>query len=100
LFRIHFGSGSEITVNGGSLKALAEFGSEGAALARWHLAAARAKGTFYKSRDRLVEAGRVRFDGDNARYIAVEPSGGPGPEPVQNGSNLVEVQEVSPVSPL
>jgi hypothetical protein len=62
----------------GSLKALAEFGSEGATLADWERAVGRANDTFYNSRDRLVTAGKVRLDQENARYIALEPSAGAG----------------------
>jgi hypothetical protein len=83
-----------------SLQILAGFASSGATLSQWERAVDRAKDTFYKSRDRLVEAGKVRHDAENARYVVVEPSAGPGPELVQNGSNSIEVQEVSPVAPL
>ena len=37
---------------------------------------------------------------ENARYIAAEHNAGPGPELVQNGSNRLEVQKVSPEVPL
>jgi hypothetical protein len=83
-----------------SLQTLASFGPEGTTLAQWERAVDRANDTFYRSRDRLVEAGKVRYQEENARYIAVEPGSGPGPEFVQNGSNSIEVQELSPVSPL
>jgi hypothetical protein len=89
-----------VKTDAGLLKALAEYGSGGATLSQWERAADRANDTFYKSRDRLVTAGKVRFDKETARYVVVEPVAGPGPGLVQNGSKLVEVQEVSPVSPL
>ena len=84
----------------GSLSALAEFGPGGATLSQWERAVGRANDTCYKSRDRLVEAGKVRFDKETARYTVVEPGGGPGPGLVQDASKLVEVQEVSPITPL
>jgi hypothetical protein len=62
-----------------SLQTLMGFGPGGAPLAQWERAVDRANDTFYKSRNRLVEAGKVRLDQESARYIAVEPSGGPGP---------------------
>jgi hypothetical protein len=89
-----------VKTDAGLLQALAGFGSGGATLADWERAAGRANDTFYHSRDRLVAAGKVRFDAENARYVVVEQSGGPAPEPVQQRSNSFEVQEVSPVPPL
>jgi hypothetical protein len=71
----------------GVLQALKEFGPEGATLAQWERAADRANDTFYKSRDRLVQGGKVLVDKENARYIAAEPKLGPGPGLVQDGSN-------------
>jgi len=82
-----------------SLEALAQFGPGGAALADWERAAGRANDTFYKSRDRLVEARKVRFDEESARYLVVETSAGPGPEAVQNMVQLDGVQKVSPEVP-
>jgi hypothetical protein len=81
------------------LQALAAFGPEGAPLAEWERVVNRANDTFYKSRDRLMAEGKVRFDAECARYVAAEPGAGPGPELVQNGSNIDEVQEVSPEVP-
>jgi hypothetical protein len=75
-----------VRTDAGVLQALAEFGPEGATLAQWERSADRANDTFYKSRNRLVKAGKVIHDRENARYIAAEPSTGPGPEPVQDGS--------------
>jgi hypothetical protein len=89
-----------VKTDAGSLKALAEFGPEGATLSQWERAVDRANDTFYKSRDRLVEAGKVRFHNETAHYVVVESGGGPGPGLVQNGSKSIEVQEVSPVIPL
>jgi integrase len=83
-----------------SLQALAAFGPEGATLSQWEKAVDRSNDTFYKSRDRLVEAGKVIHDKENARYVAAEPKPSPGPELVQNGSNRLEVQKVSPEVPL
>jgi hypothetical protein len=82
------------------LAALAAFGPEGALLADWERAADRANDTFYKSRDQLVQAGKVIHDTENARYIAGEAVAGPGPGVVQDGSNSLEVQKVSPEVPL
>ena len=82
-----------------SLQTLAGFGPGGATLAQWERAVDRANDTFYKSRDRLVAAGKVIHDPENARYVAAEPNPGPGPGLVQNGSNSIEVQEVSPGAP-
>lgn len=89
-----------VKTDAGCLEALAAFGPGGATLSQWERAFDRSNDTFYKSRDRLVEAGKVIHDKENARYIAVEPNIGPGPELVQNGSNRLEVQKVSPVVPL
>jgi hypothetical protein len=83
-----------------SLKALAAFGPGGTSLADWERAADRANDTFYSSRDRLVKAGKVIHDTEIARYIAAEAIAGPGPEVVQDGSNSLEVQKVSPEVPL
>lgn len=69
-------------------------------MADWERAADRANDTFYSSRNRLVTAGKVIHDTENARYIAAEPIPGPTPEPVQDGSNILEVQKVSPEVPL
>jgi hypothetical protein len=81
------------------LKALAGFGPEGAPLADWERAAGKANDTFYASRDRLVADGKVIVDRDQARYIAAEPDAGPGPGVVQDGSNRLAVQKVSPEVP-
>ena len=89
-----------VKTDAGTLQALATFGPGGATLAEWERATGRANDTFYKSRDRLVEAEKVSFDKENARYIAVEPKASPGPGVVQDGSNSLEVQEVSPEAPL
>jgi hypothetical protein len=89
-----------VKTDAGCLEALAALGPEGASLADWERAADRANDTFYKSRDRLVESGKVIHDKDNARYIAAETLAGPGPEVVQDGSNSLEVQKVSPEVPL
>lgn len=83
-----------------ALRVLAVFGHGGARLAQWRRAVGRSNDTFYKSRDRLVEEGKVIHDAENARYIAAETNAGPGPELVQNGSNRLEVQKVSPEVPL
>jgi hypothetical protein len=60
----------------------------------------RANDTFYKSRDRLMAAGKAIYNNETARYVAAEPAAGPGPGLVQNGSNRLEVQKVSPEVPL
>ena len=83
----------------GVLAALAGFGPDGATLAQWREAAGRANDTFYKSRHRLVDAGKALYDTENARYIAAEPKVGPGPELVENGSNWPAVQKGNPVVP-
>jgi hypothetical protein len=62
-----------------SLQTLMGFGPGGAPLAQWERAVGRANDTFYKSRNRLVEAGKVRFDEQSAHYIALKPGDGPGP---------------------
>jgi len=67
-----------------SLETLAGFGGDGATLAQWEKAVNRANDTFYKSRDRLVDEGKVLFDAETAHYHVVEPRGGLGPELVQN----------------
>jgi AAA domain len=87
-----------IETDEGLLKALAGFGPDGARLAQWREAAGRANDTFYKSRNRHIEAGKVRFDEENARYFLVETSG-PGPEQVQDVVQLDEIQKVSPEVP-
>jgi len=69
------------------LRALTDFGIGGAMLAQRREAGSRANDTFYKSRGRLVAAGKVRFDNEDARYAAVEVTVGPGPEPFQGGSS-------------
>jgi hypothetical protein len=84
----------------GMLQVLAGFGSGGAKLQQWREAADCANDTFYKSRDRLVQAGKVIHGTENARYIAMEAIAGPGPGVVQDGSNSLEVQKVSPEVPL
>jgi hypothetical protein len=65
-------------------------------LAQWRRAVDRSNDTFYKSRDRLVEEGKVRLDGETARYIAAKPKPSPGPELVQNNarSNQAEADAV------
>lgn len=72
-----------------TLETLAGFGRGGASLAEWQRVSGRAKDTFYKSRDksrdRLIEAGKVRFDAESAHYVAVKVC--PGPEQVQNRMN-------------
>ena len=83
-----------------SLQTLAGFGPQGATLADWERAVDRSNDTFYSSRDRLVEARKVIHDKEKARYIAAKPNAGPGPGLVQNGSNRLEVQKVSPEVPL
>jgi hypothetical protein len=88
-----------VKTDAGTLRTLVGFGPEGATLAQWERAVGRANDTFYKSRSRLIEAGMVRHDAENARYIVTDPSGSPGPALVQNGSNLNGVQKVSPVVP-
>jgi hypothetical protein len=89
-----------VKTDAGCLETLAAFGPGGATLADWERAVDRSNDTFYKSRDRLVAAGKVIHNKEKARYIAAEPNAGPGPGLVQNGSNRLEVQEVSPVVPL
>jgi hypothetical protein len=88
-----------VKTDAGTLQALAGFGPGGATLGQWERAAGRANDTFYSSRDRLVEAGKVIHDAEKARYFAAEPKVGPGPGVVQNGSNSIVVQKVSPVVP-
>src|SRR5205814_1456712 len=62
-----------------SLQTLMGFGPGGATLAQWERAVDRANDTFYKSRDRLVKAGKVSFDAETACYVTLEPSGSPVP---------------------
>jgi hypothetical protein len=81
------------------LGTLASFGHGGAALAQWRSAADCANDTFYKSRNRLVDARKVIHDAENARYISADLSAGPGPELVQDRSNSSRVQKVSPEVP-
>jgi hypothetical protein len=88
-----------IKTDAGTLQALAAFGPGGATLAQWEQAVDRANDTFYRSRDRLVAGGKVVHDAENARYVAATPSTGPGPGSVQDGSNTLEVQKVSPEVP-
>ena len=89
-----------VKTDAGCVETLAAFGPGGATLADWERAVDRSNDTFYKSRDRLVAAGKVIYDRENARYIAAEPKAGPGPGLVQDGSNRLEVQKVSPEVPL
>jgi hypothetical protein len=88
-----------VKTDAGCLEALAAFGPEGASLVDWERAAGRANDTFYSSRNRLVEAGKVIHDKENARYIVAGAIAGPGPGLVQDGSNSLEVQKVSPEVP-
>jgi hypothetical protein len=88
-----------VRTDAGTLEALAAFGPVGATLAQWEQAVGRSNDTFYRSRDRLVAGGKVVHDAENARYIASAPSTGPGPGSVQDGSNSLEVQRVSPEVP-
>jgi hypothetical protein len=71
----------------GVLRALGGFGPAGATLAQWRETSGRANDTFYRSRDRLTLACKARYDAENARYNVAEAETGPGPEPIQDGSN-------------
>jgi hypothetical protein len=72
-----------VKTDAGTLEALTAFGPGGASLTEWERAAGRSNDTFYKSRDRLVAEGKVRYDAENARYVVAAPIIGPGPEVVQ-----------------
>ena len=76
-----------VETDAGLLKVLQGFGPGGATLVQWREAADRANDTFYKSRDRLVEDGKVRYQDETARYVAVNPETGRGPEQVQHEFN-------------